>query len=91
MKQIIAALIKSYRVDKIAFYFEMIGTFFTIIASLSLAFSAKNPNMLLIFPLYEIGSVTLLISYYRREMIWSSILSSYFVVINIIGFVIAFI
>ena len=38
--------INSYKSDKIAFGFELISFVFTVMASLTLAFNAKDPNML---------------------------------------------
>lgn len=89
MERVKNALKRSYQHDHIAFYFEMVGTFFTIAASLLLAFTAQDPNMLLIFPLYEIGSISLLYAYWRRQMVWSIALTGYFVVINVVGFIVA--
>ncbi len=89
MERIKAAVLKSYDHDKIAFYFELIGMLFTISGSLILAITAKDPNMLVIFPLYLIGSATGLYAYYRKQAIWTIVLTAYFVVINIVGFFIA--
>lgn len=89
MERVRNALIRSWQHDHIAFVFEMIGTFFTIAGSLLLALTAEDPNMLIIFPIYEVGSVSLLYAYYRRQMVWSILLTGYFVVINIVGFLIA--
>lgn len=89
MERVRNALIRSWQHDHIAFVFEMIGTFFTIAGSLLLALTAEDPNMLIIFPIYEVGSVSLLYAYYRRQMVWSILLTGYFVVINVVGFLIA--
>ena len=89
MERVRNALSKSWAHDHIAFVYEMIGTAFTIAGSLLLALTAEDPNMLLIFPLYEVGSVSLLYAYYRREMVWSIALTGYFVVVNIVGFIVA--
>jgi len=83
------AILKSWNLDRKAFIAEMVGVIFTIIASLTLAINAKDPNMVLIFPLYEAGSVSLVYAYYRREMVWSIGLTAYFIILNFIGFVIA--
>jgi len=89
MERIKNAVIRSYHEDHIAFYFELIGMLFTVSGSALLAFTAKDPNMLIIFPLYFIGSITGLYAYYRKQAIWTIVLTAYFVVINIIGFTIA--
>jgi hypothetical protein len=89
MERIKLALKRSYEVDHIAFYFEMIGFIFTVAASLIMAVTAKNPNMLIVYPLFLVGSSTGLYAYYRREMVWTIALTGYFVVINIVGFTVA--
>ena len=89
MERVKNALKRSWQHDHIAFVFEMVGTVFTIIGSMCLALTANDPNMLVIFPLYEVGSVTLLYAYIRREMVWSIGLTAYFVVVNVVGFFIA--
>ncbi len=89
MERIKSAVLKSYHHDKIAFYFELVGMLFTITGSMILALTAKDPNMLVIFPFYLIGSATGLYAYYRKQAIWTIVLTAYFVVINIIGFFIA--
>jgi hypothetical protein len=89
MERIKNVLLQHWLKDHIAFIFEMVGTAFTIAGSLLLALTAKDPNMLVIFPLYEVGSASLLYAYYRMQMVWSIILTSYFVVVNILGFLVA--
>ena len=89
MERVKKALKRSWEHDHIAFICEMVGTCFTIAGSLLLALTAGHPNMLVIFPLYEVGSIFLMYAYYRRQMVWSIGLTGYFVVINIVGFIIA--
>jgi len=89
MERIKNALVRSWQHDHIAFLFEMIGMLFTIAGSLLLALTAKDPNMLLVYPLFLVGASTGLFAYYRREMVWTILLTAYFVVINIVGFFIA--
>ena len=89
MERIRNVLLQHWHKDHIAFVFEMIGTAFTIAGSLLLALTAKDPNMLVIFPLYEIGSMSLMYAYYRMQMLWSIVLTGYFVVVNIVGFFVA--
>ena len=89
MERIKHAVIRSYHEDPIAFYFELVGMVFTVIGSAILALTAKDPNMLLIFPLYFVGSATGLYAYYRKQAIWTIVLTAYFVVANTVGFFIA--
>ena len=89
MERIKNAVIRSYHEDHIAFYFELAGMIFTVIGSALLALTAQDPNMVVIFPFYLIGSATGLYAYYRKQAIWTIVLTAYFVVVNIIGFFIA--
>ena len=89
LSQIQKSLIRSWRRDRVTFIYELIGVGFTIAGSLLLALTAEAPNMLMVFPLYEVGSVSLLYAYYRMHAVWSIVLTSYFVIINIVGFIIA--
>ena len=89
IEKIKAAFYRSWETDKIACIFELIGTIFTMIASMTLAITAKDPNMAMLFPIYQIGSICLAIAYYRRDMFWSNGLMWYFIVLNSIGFMVA--
>ncbi len=77
---------KSYRADPIAFYFEMISLVFTVAASLTLAINAANPNMLIVYPGFFVGSVSAIVAYHRRGIAIPMILTTYFAVTNIYGF-----
>ena len=50
--------IDSYTSDKVAFTFELISFIFTVGASMTLAINAKNPNMLVVYPAFFLGSIT---------------------------------
>lgn len=75
----------SYDSDRIAFYLELISVFFTIMGSLLLTFGSPNPNMAQVFPLYLIGSSTLAVACWRRKIIWTLVLASWFTAMNVIG------
>lgn len=79
----------SYDSDKVAFFVELVSVIFTIIGSTTLAISAASPDMRIIYPLYFVGSVTGMISSYRRKMAWIFLLCGYFSVANIFGFIVA--
>jgi len=89
MEKVKTALINHYRRDHIAFYFEMFGMVFTIAGSLIMALTAKNPNLAIVYPLFLIGSSTGFYAYYRLQMVWSIVLTGYFIVVNIVGFFVA--
>jgi len=77
--------IQSYKTDKTAFWFELVSVIFTIAGSCILTFTSPNPIMEWVFPLYLIGSTTLAVGSYRRRIIWTTILASWFTIMNVIG------
>jgi hypothetical protein len=81
--------INSYNSDKTAFAFELISFIFTVGASLTLAITAMNPNMLIVYPGFFVGSVTQCYAAYRRGAAWVMLLTGYFAVINVFGFGVA--
>ena len=81
--------INSYKSDKVAFGFELIIFVFTVIASLTLAFNAIDPNMLVIYPSFFVGSVTQCYAAVRRGAAWVMLLTGYFAVINVVGYGVA--
>ena len=80
---------KSYRSDPIAFRFELTSFVFTVIASLYLAWTANDPDMRYVYPGFMVGAITGAYAYYRRELAWPLVLTSYFAVVNIFGFGVA--
>ena len=81
--------IQSYKSDNVAFWFELISFIFTVGASAKLALNAANPNMLIVYPGFFIGSATQAYASYRRGLPWILLLTSYFVCVNILGFGVA--
>jgi len=77
--------VTSYKQDKIAFYLEVFSVSVTIAGSYLLTFTSPGPDMRLIFPLYLLGSSTLAYASYRRRIIWTCVLASWFTIMNIIG------
>ena len=78
--------INSYTSDTTAFTFELISFVFTVGASLMLAINADNPNMLLVYPGFFVGSITQLYASWRRGAAWIMLLTFYFACINVIGY-----
>jgi hypothetical protein len=81
--------INSYQSDKTAFYFELISFIFTVGASLTLAITARDPNMMYVYPGFFIGSTTQAYAAYRRGAAWVMLLTIYFSCVNVFGFGIA--
>lgn len=81
--------INSYKSDKVAFAFELVSFIFTVGASLTLAMTAKNPNMLIVYPGFFVGSVTQVYASYRRGAAWVMLLTGYFACVNVFGYGVA--
>ena len=79
----------SYRSDKTAFYFEMISFIFTVGASMTLAITAADPDMLIVYPGFFIGAVTQCYASYRREAAFVMMITGYFAIINVYGYGVA--
>jgi len=81
--------INSYTTDRVAFLFELISFVFTVGASLTLAVNARDPNMLIVYPAFFVGSLTQLYASYRRGAAWIMLLTFYFACVNIFGYGVA--
>ena len=77
--------VTSYKTDKTAFYLEVFSVAVTIWGSAILTFTSPGPDMRIVFPLYLMGSTTLAIASYRRRIIWTCVLASWFAIMNVIG------
>jgi len=75
----------SYQSDKVAFIFELISFVFTVGASMTLAFTADNPDMRIVYPGFFIGSITAFYAHYRRKLAWPTMLVGYFAIVNVFG------
>ena len=89
MKKIKDFWINSYRSDKTAFSFELVSFIFTVGASLTLAITARDPNMLYVYPGFFIGSITQAYAAYRRGAAWVMLLTMYFSCVNVFGYGVA--
>jgi len=77
--------VESYSTDKIAFYLEVFSVAVTVWGSFMLTFTSPHPEMTTVFPLYLLGSTTLAYAAYRRRIIWTCFLASWFTIMNVIG------
>ena len=89
MNSIKSFWVDSYTSDRTAFFFELISFIFTEYASLTLALNADDPNMLIVYPGFFIGSVTQCYAAYRRGAAWVMLLTGYFGIVNIFGYGVA--
>lgn len=76
----------NYRSDPVAFWLDMVSFVFTVGASLTLAITAQQPKMWLIYPGFFLGAVTSFWANYRRGVAWTMLLTFYFAVVNVFGF-----
>jgi hypothetical protein len=76
----------SFHSDRTAFWFEMASFIFTVGASLTLAVTAQDPNMSIVYPGFFIGAISSFYANYRRQLGWGMILAGYFAIVNVFGF-----
>jgi len=76
----------SYETDTTSFWLEVVSFVFTVSASLTLAITARDPDLTLVYPGFFVGSVTAVVAYYRRKLVWPLLLTGYFAFVNIFGF-----
>ena len=86
MNKIIDFWKSSYDSDKTAFYLELISFVFTVGASLMLALNADQPDMRIVYTGFFVGSLTAIIAYKRRKLVWPYLLTMYFAFVNVLGF-----
>lgn len=75
----------SYHSDPIAFYLEMCNFGFSVVASALLAYTADDPKLWMVYPLFLVGSTTQAIASYRRRAAWVMMITVYFSITNVIG------
>ena len=81
--------LRSFESDRTAFYFELVSFIFTVGASLTLAISARDPNMTIRYPGFFIGAVTQCYAAYRRNAAFVMMVTGYFAIINVYGYGVA--
>ena len=77
--------VNSYKSDHTAFWFELVSVALTIAGSCVLTFTSPTPIMDVVFPIYWLGSSTLLVAAVRRRQIWLCTLTTWFTIMNTIG------
>ena len=76
----------NFRSDSRAFALEMTSFGFTVVASFMMAFTAAQPDLRIIYPIFFIGSLAGCWAYVRRRLAWPVMLTAYFMLINVYGF-----
>jgi hypothetical protein len=81
--------INSYKSDRVAFALELVSFIFTVGASMTLALTARDPNMLIVYPGFFVGSITQCYASLRRGAAWVTLLTFYFAIVNVFGYGVA--
>lgn len=89
MNKIIDFWKSSYESDRVAFFYELTSFILTVGASATLAFTADQPDMRIVYPFFFAGSIAGLLGYIRRKLAWPMMLTGWFVLVNIFGFGVA--
>ena len=75
----------SYREDRTAFWFELVGFVLAVAASMYLAIHANDPDMRFVYPVSLIGVAAQLYASWRRGLAWVMLLMCYFLCISTFG------
>ena len=81
--------LRSFESDRTAFYFELVSFIFTVGASLTLAITASDPDMTIVYPGFLVGALTQCYASYRREAAFVMMITGYFAIINVYGYGVA--
>jgi hypothetical protein len=76
----------SFRSDPWAFGLELISFAVTVVASFMMAFTAAQPDMTVIYPIFFVGSAASCWAYIRRGLACPVMLTTYFMAMNVYGF-----
>lgn len=71
--------------NQLLFWLEFVGTLGCVVAAGSLAWYAPNPNLVLTYIAYMVGSSSLMVSSYMRNNGWWVFLNAFFFVVDVIG------
>jgi hypothetical protein len=78
--------VRSYTSDRKAFYLEMIASILVVISTTSIAITADNPPMHLIYPVTFVSALVSIWAYIRRGVAWPLLMTTYFAFVHIFGF-----
>lgn len=85
MERIKNYLLRNYRQSPTLFFLEMFSVMMQTSAALYLSLTAKQPDMLVVYSMYTIGSSVGIYVYYKRELVWTLVMVSVFTAINLLG------
>ena len=78
--------IRSYTSDPKAFYAETIAFVTVVIGNTTLAVTANDPPMHIIYPINFVAAVFSVYAYKRRGVAWPLVFTSYFILMQWFGF-----
>ena len=90
IKQIINYFKESYRLSPIAFYCEFGETILVCGASGILTYTVLDPATKLFIPMFFIGSICGVIATFYRKAAFATILTTWFVIMNLIALITLF-
>lgn len=87
IKKIVAFWKETWQQSKPLFLAEMTGTVCGMLGAAMLGFQSPQPDLLTIFILYTISAACFVYSNYIRHSAWLMLLMTFYVGMNIVGFV----
>lgn len=78
--------VRSYTSDRKAFYLEMVASILVVISTTSIALTADDPPMHLIYPITFASALVSIWAYIRRGVAWPLLITTYFSFVHIFGF-----
>ncbi len=85
VRQILAFWKETWVQNKPLFFAEMIGTLGGMSAAMMMGFQSPNPNLVIIFILYNINAVLFIYASYVRKSAWLMLLMTFYIITNTIG------
>jgi hypothetical protein len=74
-----------WQTNRAMFWFESLGTLFSVVSTTILSIWANVPPMLLCYSLWLFGSGMIMIGAYMRKASWMFLLMAFNTVLNIVG------
>jgi len=77
--------VNTWNQSKMLFFAEAVGSLTGMAAATSMALYAPEPNLLVVFVLYEISALLLAYAAYRRESSWIMVLMAFYFIMTGFG------
>ena len=78
-------VVRNYHQDPVLFFIEMFSVCMQLAASLYLAVTAKDPDLLTVYAMYTVGSGVGIYVYYKRQLVWTLVMVVVYTMINVLG------